>query len=117
MAESVKDSIDVEASAQAVFEVATDFEAYPDWNANINKVEVKETDGEGRGTKVFYEVDAKVKVVRYTLGVLSGVMPGLRVEPLWIVLSGSVGGIVTGIGVGWLANLLLRAYRPAVVRS
>ena len=67
MAESVKDSIDVEAPAQAVFEVATDFEAYPEWNANINKVEVKETDAEGRGTKVFYEVDAKVKVVRYTL--------------------------------------------------
>ncbi|HYI04772.1 MAG TPA: hypothetical protein VD858_07765 [Reyranella sp.] len=56
-------------------------------------------------------------VVRYALGVLSGVMPGLRVEPLWIVLSGSVGGIVTGIGVGWLANLLLRAFRPAVVRN
>ena len=56
-------------------------------------------------------------VVRYTLGVLSGVMPALRVEPLWIVLSGGVGGIVTGIGVGWLANLLLRAYRPAVVRG
>ena len=55
--------------------------------------------------------------VRYTLGVLSGVMPGLHVEPLWIVLSGGVGGIVTGIGLGWLANLLLRAYRPAVVRS
>jgi hypothetical protein len=55
--------------------------------------------------------------VRYTLGVLSSVIPGLRVEPLWIVLSGGVGGIVTGIGVGWLANLLLRAYRPAVVRS
>jgi hypothetical protein len=56
-------------------------------------------------------------VVRYTLGVLSGVMPGVRVEPLWIVLSGSVGGIVAGIGVGWLANLLLRAYRPAVARN
>ncbi len=56
-------------------------------------------------------------VVRYTLGVLSGVMPGLRVEPFWIVLSGGIGGIVTGIGVGWLANLLLRAYRPAVARS
>lgn len=55
--------------------------------------------------------------VRYALGVLSGVMPHLRVEPFWIVLSGGVGGIVTGIGMGWLANLLLRAYRPAVVRS
>ena len=56
-------------------------------------------------------------VVRYTLGVLSGVMPDLRVESLWIVLSGGVGGIVTGIGLGWLAHLLLRAYRPAVARS
>lgn len=56
-------------------------------------------------------------VVRYTLGVLSGVMPGLRVEPLWIVLSGSIGGIVTGIGLGWLARLLVRAYRPATQRS
>jgi hypothetical protein len=55
--------------------------------------------------------------VRYTLGVLSGVMPHLRAAPLWIVLSGGVGGIVTGIGLGWLANLLMRAYRPAVARS
>jgi hypothetical protein len=44
-------------------------------------------------------------------------MPGLRADPLWIVLSGSVGGIVTGIGLGWLANLLLRAYRRAVVEG
>ncbi len=56
-------------------------------------------------------------VVRYTLGVLSGVMPHLRAEPFWIVLSGGVGGAVTGIGLGWLANLLLRAWRPAVLRS
>ena len=56
-------------------------------------------------------------VVRYTLGVLSGVMPHLRMEPPWAVLSGGVGGIVTGIGVGWLANLLLRAWRPAAARS
>jgi ribosome-associated toxin RatA of RatAB toxin-antitoxin module len=67
MSESVKDSIDVKASAGDVFEVATDFEAYPDWNANIKKVEIRETDEEGRGTKVWYEVDAKVKTVAYTL--------------------------------------------------
>ena len=44
-------------------------------------------------------------------------MPHLRAEPYWIVLSGGVGGVVTGIGLGWLANLLLRVYRPAVLRS
>jgi hypothetical protein len=53
--------------------------------------------------------------VRYALGVLFGILPALRVEPLWICLSGGVGGAVAGIGIGWLANLLLRARRSAVV--
>jgi len=60
---------------------------------------------------------ASIFVVRYALGVLSGVMPGLRAELLWIVLSGGVGGVVTGIGLGWLANLLLRAYRPVLAKG
>lgn len=56
-------------------------------------------------------------LVRYALGVLSGVMPHLRAELLWIVLSGSVGGVVTGLGLGWLASLLSRAWRRVEVRG
>lgn len=67
MAETAKDTIDIEASAEEIFEVATDFESYPDWNPSIKRVEIKETDDEGRPTKVFYEVDAKVRMIRYTL--------------------------------------------------
>lgn len=67
MADKVADNIDVEASAGEVFAVATDFAAYPDWNANIKRVEVKETDDEGRATTVWFEVDAKVKTLAYTL--------------------------------------------------
>ncbi len=67
MAESVSDTIDIEASAQEIFEVATDLEKYPEWNANIKKVEVQETDDEGRPTKVWMQVDAKVRTVAYTL--------------------------------------------------
>ncbi len=67
MAERVKDSIDIKASADDIIEVATDFEAYPEWNANIKKVEIKETDDEGRPTRVWFEVDARIKTVRYTL--------------------------------------------------
>ena len=67
MADSVKDSIDVKATALEIFEVATDFQAYPEWNSNIKRVEIKETDEEGRATQVFYEVDAKVKTITYTL--------------------------------------------------
>jgi uncharacterized membrane protein len=67
MADKVADNIDVEASTAEIFAVATDFGAYPEWNANIKRVEVKETDDEGRATTVWFEVDAKVKTVTYTL--------------------------------------------------
>jgi ribosome-associated toxin RatA of RatAB toxin-antitoxin module len=67
MADRVKDSKDIEASAEQIFEVATDFEAYPEWNPQIKQAEVKETDDEGRASLVWYEVDAKIKVVKYTL--------------------------------------------------
>ncbi len=47
--------------------------------------------------------------VRYALGVLFGVAPALKVEALWILLSGATGGIVAGIGLGWLAGVCLRS--------
>ena len=67
MADKVSDNIDVAATAEEIFRVATDFEAYPEWNPNIKKVEIKETDAEGRATKVWMQVDAKVKTITYTL--------------------------------------------------
>jgi ribosome-associated toxin RatA of RatAB toxin-antitoxin module len=67
MADAVKDSIDVAATAEEIFEVATDFETYPEWNPSIKQVEVKERDSNGLATKVWMEVDAKLRVVAYTL--------------------------------------------------
>jgi ribosome-associated toxin RatA of RatAB toxin-antitoxin module len=67
VADTVKDSIDVKASAQELFEVATDFANYPEWNPNIKDTEVKATDAEGRPTEVWFKVDAKIKAVSYTL--------------------------------------------------
>ena len=55
--------------------------------------------------------------VRYALGVLFGVLPTLKLEPLWIGLSGGIGGAVAGIGLGWLAGLLLRARRASVAEG
>jgi non-heme chloroperoxidase len=46
---------------------------------------------------------------RYALGVLFGVMPSLKALPLWIVVSGAVGGAIAGIGLGWLSGLVMRA--------
>ena len=53
--------------------------------------------------------------VRYALGVLFGVLPALKIEPLWIALAGGVSGVIAGIGLGWLAGLLLRARRSSFV--
>ena len=67
MTDTVRDSIDVAASAADVFAVATDFESYPEWNESIQKVEIRDVDDERRATRVWFEVDARLKVVRYTL--------------------------------------------------
>lgn len=67
MAATVSDSIDIKASAADVFGVATDFESYPEWNPSIKKVTVESRDDEGRAREVWFEVDARVKVLRYTL--------------------------------------------------
>lgn len=55
-----------------------------------------------------------VFLVRYALGVLFGLAPALRSEPLWVSLSAGVGGVVAGVGLGWLAGVL---GRPRRVRS
>lgn len=67
MAERVKDTIDIEAGAQEIFDAAVDFEKYPEWNQQIKEVEIKASDDEGRATEVWYKVDAKVRTVTYTL--------------------------------------------------
>jgi len=67
MAESVKDSIDISATAEEIFDVATDFEKYREWNPQIKKVKILETDEDGYATEVWFAVDAKVRKVKYTL--------------------------------------------------
>ncbi|HZA40009.1 MAG TPA: SRPBCC family protein [Actinomycetota bacterium] len=68
MADAVRDNIDINAPAQKVFEVATDLESYPEWNANIKRVEVKARTEDGLPSEVWMEVDAKLKVISYTIG-------------------------------------------------
>lgn len=67
MADKVKDAIDVHATAEEIFDVASDFESYPAWNASIKNVEIKETDSQGRAAKVWFDVDARLKRVTYSL--------------------------------------------------
>jgi hypothetical protein len=53
-------------------------------------------------------------VVRYALGVLFGVAPVLKADPVWTGLAAGTGGVIAGIGIGWLAGLLLQVRRSPV---
>jgi ribosome-associated toxin RatA of RatAB toxin-antitoxin module len=60
-------SEEIAATPQQCYDALADFERVPDWQGAVRSIEVLERDSEGRGTVVAYEVDAKVKRVRYRL--------------------------------------------------
>jgi len=60
-------TLHVAAPPQACFDALTDYERIPSWQHALRRCEVVERDGEGRGREVLYEVDAKVRTVRYRL--------------------------------------------------
>jgi len=60
-------SAEIRATPQACFDALTDFERLPEWQGAVRDVRVLERDARGRGSVVEYEVDARVKTVRYRL--------------------------------------------------
>jgi ribosome-associated toxin RatA of RatAB toxin-antitoxin module len=60
-------SAEIAASPQACFDALTDFERLPQWQGAVRSVQVLERDEHGRGTVVEFEVDARVRRVRYRL--------------------------------------------------
>lgn len=65
MADSVQDSIVVNADPDTVLDVVADFDSYPEWQEEMVEGTVLETGADGRGTKARFVIDAKV--VRATL--------------------------------------------------
>jgi ribosome-associated toxin RatA of RatAB toxin-antitoxin module len=59
--------LEIDASPQACFDALTDYEHLPEWQGAVHAARVLERDERGRGAIVEYEVDAKVKTVRYRL--------------------------------------------------
>ena len=60
-------TIEVGAPPERCFALMTDYERMPSWQGALRSVRVLERDEQGRGSDVEYEVDAKLKVVRYRL--------------------------------------------------
>ncbi len=55
------------ASPEAVFAVASDLAAYPEWATGVAAVEVLETDDAGRPRRARFEVDGFIKRISYEL--------------------------------------------------
>jgi len=57
----------VQGTPQQCFDALLDFESYPDWQEAVKDCEVQSRDGKGRGQRVWFEIDAKIKRISYTL--------------------------------------------------
>jgi ribosome-associated toxin RatA of RatAB toxin-antitoxin module len=60
-------STEIAAPPQACFDALIDYERLPEWQGAVREARVLERDAAGRGSVVEYEVDARVKTVRYRL--------------------------------------------------
>jgi ribosome-associated toxin RatA of RatAB toxin-antitoxin module len=67
MAEHAEGTTDVHATPAEVMAVIADFEAYPDWVANLERVEVLARDRRGRGTRVAFRLRTPLGDQAYTL--------------------------------------------------
>ena len=66
-ARTAERQIQVLASPGDCFDALTDFESYPDWQEAVKECAVRSRDSSGRGRRVSFVIDAKVKSVAYTL--------------------------------------------------
>lgn len=67
MPDSTVQTIEIEAAPEAVFAVAADVAAYPEWADGVKEVQVLATDDAGRVTEAHFVIDAMLKVISYTL--------------------------------------------------
>ena len=58
---------EIAASPEDCYAALIDFEHLPEWQGAVRRADVLERDEAGRGLVVEYEIDAKVRTVRYTL--------------------------------------------------
>ena len=66
-ARTAERQIQVQASPSECFQALVDFESYPDWQDAVKECEVHSRDSSGRGRRVSFVIDAKIRSVRYTL--------------------------------------------------
>jgi hypothetical protein len=87
MADEAHEHISVAASPMRCWEIATDFERYPEWAKDVKHVAVLERDGDGRGSRVEYRVAGLGRSINYVLGYEYGEAPSAF---SWRLLEGDI---------------------------
>jgi uncharacterized membrane protein len=67
MTETANERILVDAPPDRCWDVAVDFESYPEWVRDVKEARIVERDDEGRGKRVEFRAAALGKSVRYIL--------------------------------------------------
>ena len=67
MTETANERIRIEAPAERCWDVAVDFESYPEWVRDVKDVHTLTRDDQGRGLRVEYRAAALGKSIRYVL--------------------------------------------------
>ena len=76
MTDTASERIKVEASADRCFDVAVDFESYPEWLRDVKEAKILDVDAEGRGLRVEFRAAALGKSIRYVLEYDYSAAPG-----------------------------------------
>jgi ribosome-associated toxin RatA of RatAB toxin-antitoxin module len=67
MTDTASERIRINASADRCFDVAVDFESYPEWLRDVKEAKILAVDEQGRGVRVEFRAAALGKSVRYVL--------------------------------------------------
>ena len=67
MAEGTFSTLEIDAGAEELYDVAADVAAYPDWASGVKEVEVIGVDAEGRVDRARFVLSGFVKEIEYVL--------------------------------------------------
>lgn len=67
MTEGTFQTLEIDASPEALYDVAADVAAYPQWANGVKEVEVLESDAEGRVDRARFVVEGFIKEIEYVL--------------------------------------------------
>ncbi len=60
-------TVEIAATPEECFAVIIDFERYPEWSSAVRRSRVLERDKAGIGRQVEFEIDLRIKTIRYVL--------------------------------------------------